>query len=67
MPMNDAWARALYEAGPDGEAVNLDPCVAPLDPKFDTNDDCRVDLADLADFLTRPDNGWLSCGLLSCL
>ncbi|MBE0536294.1 MAG: hypothetical protein IH624_11550 [Phycisphaerae bacterium] len=60
IPMTAEWAKAIYEAGPDGEAVNLNPCMTPK--AFDYNNDCVVDMADFAIFAAR----WLDCGLLIC-
>lgn len=60
IPVTDAWAKAIYEAGPDGEAVNLNPCMELK--AFDYNGDCVVDMQDFAIFASR----WLECGRLVC-
>lgn len=67
VPLNTAWVQALYALGPDGEPKDpaiVNPCINPLDPAYDVNGDCRVDLADLVEFILRADDGWLSCGRL---
>jgi len=60
IPVTDAWAKAIYEAGPDGEAVNLNPCMELK--AFDYNGDCVVDMQDFAIFASK----WLECGRLVC-
>ena len=60
IPMTAPWVKALYKAGPNGEAVNVDPCHNPK--AFDYDDDCAVGLGDLGIFAEH----WLECGFLSC-
>ncbi|MBE0536295.1 MAG: LamG domain-containing protein [Phycisphaerae bacterium] len=67
VPLSTAWVEALCGLGPDGEPKDpavVNPCVNPLDPAFDLDGNCRVDLGDLVQFILQADDGWLSCGRL---
>jgi hypothetical protein len=61
VPLSEPWIRALAEGGPDGDPLNVDPCLTPN--PVDANGDCAVNLADLAVLAEH----WLWCGRLSCL
>jgi hypothetical protein len=66
VPLNAPWIKALVDLGPDGEAVDpavVDPCIYPVAPLVDLNEDCSIDIEDFAILAQH----WLECGRVSCL
>lgn len=57
------YARTCEQVAQDFYDVSGVPgCCGPIADQYDTNEDCKVDIVDIAAFL----EDWLECGLTSC-
>lgn len=55
-PYDNVWVREHYLMGPDADPDTANPCL--VKPEFDLNNDCQVDIADMAEFVIS----WLQTG-----